>query len=487
VTGYGTTGYIDDMGTAHMVQELTIAQYNSNGTPDATFGADGVALPMTDTNATGTGYAVMTLSGGTIVVAGVVTASGNESVVVGQYSTTGMAASTYTYDVRNKMIGFSSTTGTATYMYDDNGNRVQETTGGTTSFYLTDTANPTGYAQPIEVWTATGTVASIATATLQETYVIGDRVFGQANAGGTLSYFLTDGHGSTRLITNSVGAVTVVLNYDSFGDALNFNAADPPTIFLFGGDAVFDPISLLYFHGDGVRDAEGFLFIQMDTYAGNKQDPISLHKYLYADADSPNADDPTGLFTYQFGNAAHAVIGALYQDEYPNAIVNPTRGIWGALKPDIFDVTRFVYAEIKPFTSYGVISGFAQMAAYDRAYGQTLNYTRDTSWPDGGLNFTVVNGVQLFFFNVQGIIFYTDFTDDAEEIDETVTDRNSALEEVSSLNDDSDAEEDEIEQEEIEDVEGEADDEAGDVGASDEADIDDDLGEAGLDGLEGGI
>jgi hypothetical protein len=32
-----------------------------------------------------------------------------------------------------------------TYYYDDAENRVQETTGGATTFYLTDTVNPTGW------------------------------------------------------------------------------------------------------------------------------------------------------------------------------------------------------------------------------------------------------------------------------------------------------------------------------------------------------
>ncbi len=32
----------------------------------------------------------------------------------------------------------------------------------------------------------------------------------------------------------------------------------------------------------------------MDTYAGNNQDPISLHKYLLDNADAINGWDPTG-------------------------------------------------------------------------------------------------------------------------------------------------------------------------------------------------
>jgi hypothetical protein len=183
-----------------------------------------------------------------------------------------------------------------TYLYDDDGDRVQETTGGTTSFYLTDTANPTGFDQPIEVWTSTN--GSLSSATLNTTYLIGDRVFGQANSSGTLSYLLADGHGDTRLITNASGTVTAALNYDAFGDALNFNASSPPTIFLYP-DGPLDPVSGLSMPGDGIRDEEiaDDRFIEVDPTSGNKQDPISLHKYLYADGDPVNQDDPSGFFS----------------------------------------------------------------------------------------------------------------------------------------------------------------------------------------------
>jgi len=83
-------------------------------------------------------------------------------------------------------------------------------------------------------------------------------------------------------------------NYDAFGGALGFTAASAGTVFLFGGDAVFDPASGLYFHGNGVRQRLGFRFIEMDTFAGDSQDPLSLHKYLYVNADPVNGWDPSG-------------------------------------------------------------------------------------------------------------------------------------------------------------------------------------------------
>jgi hypothetical protein len=47
-------------------------------------------------------------------------------------------------------------------------------------------------------------------------------------------------------------------------------------------------------HGDGTRDRIGIRFIQMDPTTGNNNDPISLHKYLYAGANPVMYDDPSG-------------------------------------------------------------------------------------------------------------------------------------------------------------------------------------------------
>jgi hypothetical protein len=47
-------------------------------------------------------------------------------------------------------------------------------------------------------------------------------------------------------------------------------------------------------HGDGTRDRIGIRFIQMDPTTQNNNDPISLHKYLYANADPVNVWDPSG-------------------------------------------------------------------------------------------------------------------------------------------------------------------------------------------------
>lgn len=55
----------------------------------------------------------------------------------------------------------------------------------------------------------------------QASYVLGaDEVLAQTRSG-TTSYYLDDGQGSVRLLTNSSGAVTDSYTYDAFGDLLS--------------------------------------------------------------------------------------------------------------------------------------------------------------------------------------------------------------------------------------------------------------------------
>jgi hypothetical protein len=101
---------------------------------------------------------------------------------------------------------------------------------------------------------------------------------------------------------------------------------------------------------------------------------------------------------------------------HPGTVTNSTIGILGPLKPDIFDAFRQKYGEIKPLSFGGVGSGILQMAAYDRVYGpKGLGFTRLTDWPTG-FQTVVVAGDWIVYFNVNGVIYYSDAIDDIEEL-----------------------------------------------------------------------
>jgi hypothetical protein len=168
---------------------------------------------------------------------------------------------------------------------------------GTTTYYLIDSNNPTGYAKPIEQWTST--TGNRSTATLSMSYVIGDRVLAQVNGSGAVSYLLIDGQYNTRALTNSSGVVTATFNYSDFGDVLGatYTAANPPpTMYLFQ-QTMFDAPSGLNIFGDGVREVQPGedSFIESDTSAyGDLSNPITLNLRLLDGANPISNIDQNG-------------------------------------------------------------------------------------------------------------------------------------------------------------------------------------------------
>jgi len=175
---------------------------------------------------------------------------------------------------------------------------------------------------------------------------------------------------------------------------------------------------------DGGAALEKVVFvagITMDTDEGDQTDPLSLHRYLYCEANPINMTDPSGHaglfnFTDKFGNRAHAVIESAYQAEHPGAIVGTTTGVLGTrLKPDIFDGISRTYMEIKPLSLSGVAKGVFQIGLYSATFNAfNLGYSRGT-WPNG-VRSAYVGLDPIAYFNVQGIIFYTDMTDNLDDL-----------------------------------------------------------------------
>jgi len=128
-------------------------------------------------------------------------------------------------------------------------------------------------------------------------------------------------------------------------------------------------------------------FVSMDTYEGNIFDPVSLHKYLYANCNPVNSIDPTGNFTFSllgltisisiqsvlrsmayglvFGAVFGGVDAALRGDDvFEGAISGGLIGM--VLGP--FVQIRFVQAALIPFGLAGVADaveqGNAPLAAF---------------------------------------------------------------------------------------------------------------------------
>ncbi|HWQ92763.1 MAG TPA: RHS repeat-associated core domain-containing protein, partial [Clostridia bacterium] len=174
------------------------------------------------------------------------------------------------------------------FVYNDSGIRVRSwsSAGGSPTLFLVDANNHTGYAQVLEELTALG-------GTPTRSYVIGDDVMAQGSS--VASYLLYDGHGSTRQLADAAGAVTSRYNYDAYGQTETAtSSAQAETSLLYCGEQYDSSLEMYNLRARYYNPANG-RFNQRDSFAGNNEDPQSLHKYAYA-ADNPvNRIDPSGL------------------------------------------------------------------------------------------------------------------------------------------------------------------------------------------------
>jgi len=210
----------------------------------------------------------------------------------------------YVYDFENHVIQAG---GGITMVYDGDGNRVSKTVGGVTTKYMLDTQNPTGYEQVVYEAFSGSTSANHE---LSRIFVYGLERISQFrsyflnNASHTqTSYYVYDGHGSTRALADPNGAVTDTYDYDAFGNIVHSTATGippggttvtpTPNEFLFAGEQFDSDLNLYYNRARYLNTSTG-RFWTMDAYEGTDRDPFSLHKYLYASGNPAEKADPSG-------------------------------------------------------------------------------------------------------------------------------------------------------------------------------------------------
>ena len=199
---------------------------------------------------------------------------------VGSGANTGTTG--YVYDFENRLIQ----QGGISIVYDGNGNRRQKTVAGVTTIYWVAEQNPTGYAQVTQEEASNGAPL--------EQYVYGLEQIARLQVNGTppTVYYVYDGHGSVRALTDQTGAVTDTYDYDAFGNLIH-STGTTPNNYLFAGEQ-FDPDLNLYYNRARYLNTSTGRFWSMDTDEGDDESPISLHKYLYASAEPVNRVDPSG-------------------------------------------------------------------------------------------------------------------------------------------------------------------------------------------------
>tara|TARA_R110002095_G_scaffold211465_1_gene199674 strand:+ start:261 stop:2441 length:2181 start_codon:yes stop_codon:yes gene_type:complete len=250
-------------------------------------------------------------------------------------SKTGVSETTITdfqYDLQGRLeiVTISSLVGVAapiilnqtTYDYDATGIRVsslhrvntdadvngtfEETTK---TEYLNDPHNFTGYSQVIQETEfdendviTKRTIYTIGHDQISQTTI--EYMAGVPQTPQTL-FFLADGHASTRVLIDAVGAIAningkeQVFFFDAYGNLLdqeNFQPNQIGTSYLYSGEQFDSRIGQQYLRAR-YYDATTGRFNRLDDFAGNSRDPQSFHKYLYTHGDPINGKDPLGLWS----------------------------------------------------------------------------------------------------------------------------------------------------------------------------------------------
>ena len=102
-----------------------------------------------------------------------------------------------------------------------------------------------------------------------------------------------DGHGSVRMLANGTGQTTDTWTYDAWGETTSRTGVTEND-YQYAGER-FDQTTELYQLRARYLDPKTGTFLSLDPYQGNRHDPQSLHKYMYANANPVNNVDPTGL------------------------------------------------------------------------------------------------------------------------------------------------------------------------------------------------
>lgn len=199
------------------------------------------------------------------------------------------------YDFRDRLIRRERIDGTnVNLLYNADGIRVGKTiTTGASSQqtnYLVDANNPTGYAQVVEERSDAGDLITV--------YAYGlDLIARRDNFSGTPEerFFIHDGSGSVVALADASGAILESYEYDAYGNRID-GGGPADSRYLYRGEQ-FDPdLGLYYLRARYMHPGTG-RFWTMDRFDGFIEDPLSLHKYLYAHGNPVTYEDPAGLFS----------------------------------------------------------------------------------------------------------------------------------------------------------------------------------------------
>jgi RHS repeat-associated protein len=229
------------------------------------------------------------------------------------------------------------------YLYDAQGNRIGEVSGGNTKNYLVAPNLGNGLESTDLVTDGNGNVVS--------DYVYGGgNIIARLDANGEPIYYLTDSMGSVIGLVDGNGDRVSRIIYDGFGEV---KSGDDGTSL--GGDFRFqgqwlETESGLYYMRARDYDAKTGLFLSRDAVDVQQQGVESFNPYQFAYNNPLIYSDPTGLISLGELNAADAIdriLNSIQQRSY-SYFIDKAKGVVG-------DVIKGSLEGILPFHTNGTI------------------------------------------------------------------------------------------------------------------------------------
>jgi len=228
----------------------------------------------------------------------------------------------YSFNPENELTRVTAPAGSAQFAYDATGERIRSSEPGGTARHLVDPNNPTGVSQVLADYDASGNALA--------EYTYGYELLGQRR-NGAAHFHHRDGSRNVRLLSDPAGNASDTYIYNAFGERLSRtgSTANP---YQFAGDRYGEVEGLTFLRARYYDPSTG-RFISKDPFEGVLRDPVSLHRYLYANANPVAFADPTGEYvtTAELGLAAainaglsliaSGIAGESYLEAIPKAFI----------------------------------------------------------------------------------------------------------------------------------------------------------------------
>ncbi len=187
----------------------------------------------------------------------------------------------YQYNNFNQMVKATTGSTISQFVYNGEGRRTKAIVNGETTVY---------------VYQGDKVVLELDGKGKEKAHTIygGNRLISRTMGSDTALYML-NGHGDVTGLVGSDGDLMATYTYDAFGNITESNTTQPDFTnpFKYAGYQYDDGTGLYYLNAR-MYNAKTARFMQMDSYLGNRSDPLSLNLYTYVSNNPVKYYDPTG-------------------------------------------------------------------------------------------------------------------------------------------------------------------------------------------------